>query len=299
MILVTRNRMANNNFRLLILPKIEHADEIVSNLPQDIELSKGSYKNISFHFKNDSVNIFHKNEDVKTFSTVWLFSYWNSRDVAYGVHLFLDNHAIPHTPVEYASSKLTDKITFVYNNIPTPFGFYLGSNDIVDHLDTIEEICGYPLIIKDVKGSKGKDSAFVKNRADLLTQFAQLPSHKRYLFQQYIPNDYDWGILVSNGKVVSGEKSYPKKGEFRNNACNGSTEVFVDVKDIPEEIKNIAIRASESLGLSWSRADIIVDKNTGKPYLLEVNRAPGITSGSSEVVGAQKFLTEYLESLSV
>jgi ribosomal protein L6P/L9E len=79
-------------------------------------------------------------------------------------------------------------------------------------------------------------------------------------------------------KVVSGEKSYPSRGEFRNNTCNGAEEHFVDVESIPENIRDIAVRASGLLGLSWSRADIIIDKLTGLPYLLEVNRYPGITA---------------------
>jgi len=69
--------------------------------------------------------------------------------------------------------------------------------------------------------------------------------------------------------------------------------VFVETKDIPRPIQDIAIKASEILGLSWSRSDIIVDKNTDIPYLLEVNRCPGITSGTSEVFGAQQFLKSY------
>ncbi|EKD32360.1 MAG: hypothetical protein ACD_77C00116G0002, partial [uncultured bacterium] len=40
----------------------------------------------------------------------------------------------------------------------------------------------------------------------------------------------------------------------------------------------------------WSRADIIIDKRTGLPYLLEVNRNPGITAGSDEVNGAYTYL---------
>jgi glutathione synthase/RimK-type ligase-like ATP-grasp enzyme len=115
------------------------------------------------------------------------------------------------------------------------------------------------------------------------------------MFQSFIPNQYDWGILVANGEVVSGEKSYPKDGEFRNNARNGAREDFIDVEKIPQEIKDIAIRASESLGLSWSRADIIIDEKTQKPYLLEVNRYPGVTSGSDEENGAFLFLSSHID----
>ena len=49
-------------------------------------------------------------------------------------------------------------------------------------------------------------------------------------------NDYDWGVLVANGEVLSAEMSFPKSGEFRNNSQNGATEVFVDVNSVPARI---------------------------------------------------------------
>ena len=100
--------------------------------------------------------------------------------------------------------------------------------------------------------------------------------------------------MVVNGVVVAGERSYPAEGEFRNNARNGADERFVDVAEIPEEIRTMAIRASGCLGLFWSRADIIIDRETGRPYLLEVNRYPGITAGSDEVTGAYTFLASHI-----
>lgn len=113
------------------------------------------------------------------------------------------------------------------------------------------------------------------------------------MYQQFIPNEYDWGVLVANGKVVAAEKSYPKDGEFRNNACNGAKEVFVDVKDCPDEVKEMATSAAKALDLKWCRSDIVVDKHTGKPYLLEVNRYPGITKGTDEL----KAVVAHLQNL--
>jgi glutathione synthase/RimK-type ligase-like ATP-grasp enzyme len=94
--------------------------------------------------------------------------------------------------------------------------------------------------------------------------------------------------------IVSAEKSYPKECEFRNNSCNGAAEVFVDIATIPLQVKEMALEASAALGLVWSRADIVVDRETEIPYLMEVNRCPGISSGTSEVLGAREFLETHL-----
>jgi glutathione synthase/RimK-type ligase-like ATP-grasp enzyme len=183
---------------------------------------------------------------------------------------------------------------FALEGIATPKTLFMNRAHIGKRLDVVKRVCGYPLIIKDSKGSGGRNCEYVLSEEDLLVQLATLPKNKRFIFQQYIKNEYDWGVMVVNGEVVAGEKSYPLVGEFRNNACNGAEEIFVEVDAIPEEVKTMALAASKSLGLSWSRADIIIDVVTKKPYLLEVNRYPGVTLGSDEVQGAYRFLASHI-----
>lgn len=285
------------NTNLLVLPAVEHVEEVVKGLSSTMKFTKGSFGKLEYIFKGNNVQLLHDGIDIKNYSSVWLSSFWRSRDLSYAVKLYLDHHKVQYTFIEKATSKITDQIVFALNELLAPDTFFADMADINEHIERIEEVCGYPLIVKDTQGSRGKYSAFVENRKDLLSTYAKLPKHKKYIFQQFIPNDFDWGVLVSNGEVVSAEKSFGANEEFRNNACNGAKEKFVELKDIPEHIKKIAIKASNRLGLSWSRADIIVDKNTGVPYLLEVNRCPGITSGTTEVSGAQKFLRAHLDSV--
>lgn len=281
---------------LLVLPSFKNIDEIINGLSMPVLLTKGKYSNLEFRFKNNSISLIHAGVDIKDFSDVWLSSYWGTRDLAYSVKLYLDHFKTAHTYVEKTTSKITDQIIFTLNNISTPNTFFIDKYDISDYIETIEDICEYPLILKDITGSGGRDSVFVKDRANLLEKSSTLPKDKKFLYQKYIKNEYDWGIIVANGKIVSAEKSYPNPGEFRNNSIIGATEMFVGIESIPEHIKEMAVNASKALGLSWSRADIVVDSNTDISYLMEVNRSPGITSGTSEVSGAQDFLEAYLKS---
>jgi glutathione synthase/RimK-type ligase-like ATP-grasp enzyme len=281
---------------LLALPAIQNLDEVISELSPSIKLTKGKYINLEFRFKNNQVSLIHSGIDLNTFDKVWLSSFWKSRDLAHAVGLYLNHHNIDHTYVEDTTSKITDQVLFALNNISIPDTFFIDNPEVVDYSETIADICGYPLIIKNIMGARGKYSAYVKDKTELIATLATLPKHKKYLFQEYIPNDFDWGILVSNGKVVSAEKSYHQAGEFRNHSCNGAQEIFVEIKDVPEEIIAMALNASTALNLLWSRADIVVDNSTDIPYLMEVNRCPGISSGTSEVLGARDFLEKYLNT---
>lgn len=289
--------MTKKTFKLLVLPSVENIQQAVDKLPFSIDLVKGQFKKVAIFFQDGQVTILYKGIDIRKFSFIWLCSTWKTRDIAYAIHLYLKRFNIPHTPVEHGTSKLTDHMNFSLNNIPTPNTLFLGSKKIEKFLKQIESVCGYPLIIKDIKGSCGTDTVKIKTEKELLEKIKELPKHKRYLFQKYIPNEYDWGVMVVNGNVVSGEKSYPCKGEFRNNACNGAKEVFIDESKIPEHIKKIAIKASFALNLSWSRADILIDKRNDNYTVLEVNRLPGITSKTTEVDGAYIFLLSQIQKL--
>jgi len=289
--------MEKNNFKLLILPSVSNMQQVADKSTFPVALTKGHFKNLEIIFKNGEVSILHEGIDLQKFSLVWLSSSWNSRDLAYAIRLYLDHHNIPNTYVEKGTSKLTDHMLFSLNNLPSPNTLYLGHKELEKSLVIIKNTCGYPLIIKDLKGSQGAHSAKINTEKELLETIKILPKHKRYLFQKYIANEYDWGIMVANGIVVSGEKRYPCEGEFRNNICKGGTEVFFNLADIPQNIKKLAIKASEALGLVWSRSDIMIDKKTKKPFLLEVNRLPGITSKTSEVSGASIFLSSQLSLL--
>ncbi|HUN03982.1 MAG TPA: hypothetical protein PLS00_14080 [Niabella sp.] len=284
----------DNATKLLILPSVKGVDEIVRGISTPVEFTKGDFNKVKFRFRDNGVEILHAGVDLKEFSFVWLSSFWESRDLAYAIKLYLDFHKVRHTYVEKSTSKITDQVEFSLNSISSPNTVFIDSAKLEDYVEKIEETCGYPLIVKDTKGSQGKFSAFVENREQLMDQHKNLPAHRKYFFQQFIANEYDWGVLIANGEIVSAEKSFPSKDEFRNNACNGAKEVFVDVSEIPQRVKDIALEAARALKLSWSRVDIIVDKVTNIPYIMEINRSPGVTSGTTEIAGAQMFINAQL-----
>ncbi|MBP7811787.1 MAG: hypothetical protein KA054_03015 [Candidatus Moranbacteria bacterium] len=286
--------MTRDTFTLLSLPSARSTKQALQKFPFPIQHTAGQYRDISLSFRPGEVRVLHQGIDTRNFSFVWLTSGWNCRDIAYALRLYFESTGTPHSYAEKNTSKITDSMVFALQNLPLPETVYVSRSSFEANMPLIREICGYPLIIKDIRGSKGKDSEYVATEAELLEKMASLPRNKRFLLQRFIQNEYDWGIMVVNGKVVSGEKSYPSQGEFRNNTCNGAKEHFVEVESIPENIQDIAIRASGILGLSWSRADIIIDKLTGLPYLLEVNRYPGITADSTEVLGAYTFLASHI-----
>ncbi len=276
---------------LLVLPPVENIDEIIKDM--SVVVTKAYYSSLEFSFKNNKVSVFHKGRDIKSFSFVWLSSSWDTRDLATAVKIYLEENNVPHSFVEQSTSKITDSMYFVLNKIPYPCTYYVETSETAKFFNEIEKTCGFPLIMKDSKGFGGNGLKFINSMQELVEIVSKRSDKKKYIFQRYIENDYDWGVLVADNEVISAEKSYPSKGEFRNNSCNGAKEVFVNIQDIPDSVREMALKAAKILGLRWSRADIIIDKVSKLPYLLEVNRFPGITSGSSEVTGATNFVKSF------
>ncbi|EKE21127.1 MAG: hypothetical protein ACD_7C00348G0012 [uncultured bacterium] len=286
--------MQKKPFTMLTLPTVKNSQQIIKKFPFPVELTKGKYRDIGITIHNSIAKITHNGLPVKDFSFVWLSSGWDQRDIAYAVSLYLQFTKTPHSYAEKNSSKVTDCMVFAINDLPMPDTVFISRKSIEKNISLLKEVCGFPLIIKDIRGCQGKHSAYAANEKELLEKMEELPKSKNFLFQRFIANEYDWGIVIANGVIVAGEKRYHSDGEFRNNICNGAEEYFIPIAEIPQEIKKIAIKASGLLGLSWSRADIIIDKITEKPYLLEVNRFPGITSESVEVTGAYTFLASHI-----
>jgi hypothetical protein len=286
--------MSPKPFKLLSLPTLTGTAEALKKFPFPVVLSKGSYKDITLIFTDQEIEILVGGKPVSDFSFVWLASGWNTRDLAYATWLYCQAKKIPCAYVEQGTSKITDAMHFALEGIAAPATLFMNRAHIAERLDVVKRVCGYPLIIKDSKGSGGRNCEYVVSEEDLLVKLATLPKNKRFIFQQYIKNEYDWGVMVVNGEVLAGAKRNAAEGEFRNNPGKGAEEVFVEVDAIPAEVKAMALAASKSLGLSWSRADIIIDTVTKKPYLLEVNRYPGVTLGSDEAQGAYRFLASHI-----
>ena len=155
-------------------------------ISDDVLLTKGHYYNLTFMIKDNIATIKYLDLDVSSFSTVWLSSFWQSRDLAYGVKMYLDYHGVEHTHVEKATSKITDQLLFSFENISTPNMYFTSKGKIKNHLAEIEQICGFPLIIKDSKGSRGKNLVLVKNKKELLRKVKKLPKHKSLYFNSIL-----------------------------------------------------------------------------------------------------------------
>jgi glutathione synthase/RimK-type ligase-like ATP-grasp enzyme len=106
------------------------------------------------------------------------------------------------------------------------------------------------------------------------------------LYVQYVPKKAEYRVHVVGKRVVLVQRKArdPRcdnpNWKVRNHG-NGFIFVRNDVQ-APSSVEEQAIRAVQALGLDFGAVDIIWNEKQAKPYVLEVNTAPGLEGSTIE-----------------
>lgn len=192
----------------------------------------------------------------------------------------------------HSNSKLLQSLYFYSNNLLFPKTINFSNKNT--SVDNIIKFVGLPLIAKKAVSSRG-DSVFLIKTKQKLAEFINKNNLTKYLFQEFIPNDFDWRILVIGGKAEISEKRVRKVGnDIRNNVKLGAKEIFCPA---PKSINILASKAAKASNITLAGVDII--RNNNKNYLVEINRSPSLTLDekiSNEIPSLIRYIKKYLES---
>jgi D-alanine-D-alanine ligase len=149
---------------------------------------------------------------------------------------------------------------------------------------------GLPLIVKPAR--EGSSIGLTKvtqagQMADAVAQAGQLDAD--ILCEQFISGDEVTCPVLGTGadaralpviRIVAPEGNY----DYQNKYFTDTTQYLVPcgLPDGEEEaIQQLVLAAYRTLNCrGWARADVMIDAATRKPYLLEINTSPGMTSHS-------------------
>jgi D-alanine-D-alanine ligase-like ATP-grasp enzyme len=263
---------------------------------KNIRLDFASIKDVVFTIVDGITDVEISGKDLKQYDYVWIQSGWKTNQLAYLLHLSLKSKKIPHNRTSTQITKLTDNFSLASKHILVPNIFFhnglkIDNGNVID----ISKICKFPCIYKTVFGSLGSDVFLIDRQDDIKQIIRDNKKYNRYFFQEYIPNDFDYRVVIANGKSSSVCKRIRVSDKFRNNVALGAKEEFINVKNVSPNILDLAIRATRALKLNWAGVDIVTDKDTGQDYVLEVNRRPALTGESTEILAAYKYIIELVE----
>jgi ribosomal protein S6--L-glutamate ligase len=179
--------------------------------------------------------------------------------------------------------------------IPVPKMALIEDEDRME--EAVDAIGGkFPVVLKMLSGSHGIGVSIVDSMASLKSVIQTIwkaNSSVELLIQEKIDSDYDLRIHVLTRRFNSPSPTdtdsillgYMRRNrvdkDFRTNYHLGGT---VEKTKVTPEQESIAIDSAKAIGCNWCGVDIIVDKKTGKNYVLEVNSSPG-TEGLKKATG--------------
>jgi D-alanine-D-alanine ligase len=201
-----------------------------------------------------------------------------------------------------AIDKIVTKQVWISNGLATPEYEELTAtsdwNAVVQHL-------GLPLIVKPANEGSSLGLTKVKSVDELPAAYKLAAGlDKKVIAETCIIGDELTCPLVGYGKdaealpvikIIPPQANY----DFHNKYFSDETQYLCPTGLAPEvntAVQELALAAYKALGCrTWGRADVMLEQKTGKPYLLEMNTSPGMTSHSLVPMAAKAAGVDYAD----
>ena len=201
-----------------------------------------------------------------------------------------------------AIDKIATKRIWISSGLSTPEFEELKADS---NWDAVVSKLGLPLIVKPAHEGSSLGLTKVKSVDELPTAYQLAAAmDKAVIAETCIIGDELTCPLVGFGKdaealpvikIIPPQANY----DFHNKYFSDETQYLCPTGLAPEvnlEVQELALAAYRALGCkTWGRADVMLDQKTGKPYLLEMNTSPGMTSHSLVPMAAKAAGVEYAE----
>ena len=138
-------------------------------------------------------------------------------------------------------------------------------------IKAFEELGG-DVVVKPIFGSLGMGMTRVSDVEVAYRIFRALEMIRSvYYLQEFIPHaNRDIRAFVVGGQVVA---SMLRTAEnWKTNISSGGT---AKPYELPPDLVELSLRASEAIGLDYSGVDILASEEDGTPYVVELNSTPG------------------------
>lgn len=191
--------------------------------------------------------------------------------------------------------KASSALRLAIKKIPMPDTYFCFRSEISKNKEKIIKNLGLPIIAKAINSQRNTNIFILKEKKDFNKLL--IKSKKNFIFQKFIDIDHEFRLLVMGGRVVvleqKSKRNYEKiKVEYLD---PNEPSVFLKLDAICQEINKIALKSAKVLNLDVAGVDIAIEKKTGKNFLIEVNKGPGIVPDAKTSPELKAF-SDYLKS---
>ncbi|MDR1300085.1 MAG: ATP-grasp domain-containing protein [Candidatus Nomurabacteria bacterium] len=266
-----------------------------------INLYRGSLKDMQIEIMDGQLQIRESltGRKLDEFDSVYFELWYKARQQALAVARYCQRHDIPFFSHEIVDlnpdTKIGELAVLSDNGVPLPRTFTSSRQETKRAFRKAPPI-DYPLIVKHDDGYGGHNNFLVKSYAELK---GVLDDHRdlTFVIQEFISNDCDYRCVVFGGEIKLVLKRQRDKGRdtHLNNTSAGAEGTMVPINSLSSEAQTAVVKAAKVLGRDgFSGVDLMIDKDTGQPYILEVNQTPQIEIGA-EIDKKMAALLDYME----
>ena len=187
-------------------------------------------------------------------------------------------------------------------NLATPKFVMLSAQS---DLNQVVKDLGLPIIVKPAREGSSLGLSKVLSPNDLSAAYELAAKLDRdVMAEQCIIGEELTCPIVCDGedaqalpviRIVAPESNY----DYHNKYFSDDTRYLCPTGlglSVEKKVQELALSAYKALGCKgWGRADVMIDKETGQPYLLEMNTAPGMTGHSLVPMAAKAAGVEYAD----
>ena len=171
--------------------------------------------------------------------------------------------------------------------------------------DAVVQDLGLPIIVKPAREGSSLGLSKVTIAADLPKAYELAAKLDRdVMAEQCIVGDELTCPVVGSGfnaqalpviRIVAPDSNYDYHNKYFSDDTRYLCPTGLDLS-VEKKVQDLALSAYRALGCKgWGRADVMIDNQSGQPYLLEMNTAPGMTGHSLVPMAARAAGVEYAD----
>jgi glutathione synthase/RimK-type ligase-like ATP-grasp enzyme len=284
----------NNPIRTLVLvhtgneKTLEHFAQLNEKFEGRLDVNVVRYKDLMMVADVEDVRLSVRsaNQDVASYDFIFFLTRTKNAELAAMVAAYAKQRGVTfadQAAVMLATdTKAHQALMLAARNISLPRTMYMHRDGWEASYNEIKNTVGLPFIFKDNNGRKGRNNFLIKSKKDFSEKCAFVHEHQlQMVAQTFIPNTGYYRIVVMGGLPVVAmyRKIQTNHSHLFDRERTGPAKM-VDLKNLPSEAQQLAIRAAELLSLDVAGVDVLQDKHTGLWYCLEVNNSPQLVGGA-------------------
>lgn len=275
------------------------------NLNKNAKVLLKTFHEISFKIQKSEVDCYSGDLNIKDCSVVYFNQTAGYTQLAGTIGYLLKKSKIKFIDESFenlgaANNKLGNIVKLALANVPIVPSFYASRKNLLNLRKTVVKEFGYPIFAKSLTKQRRQGIFIIKRPEDFNKLLKAYRDSRGFLLQKYIDVAKEFRLVVMGNRVAALHEE--AKRQFKGNRIQVDSEEsqtgWLDPSIAPREMTDAVVRGAEALGLNIAGADGAIERKTGKIYIFEINRGPGLTLDpkvSPELPELAKYMSDLLK----